>query len=203
MKVLFWNGYCLPCVNQNNKIMKVYFYLCATLLFAGASAAQTVKPANVYPTNLEENMYYEKFDPATNIVSGIHFLVLSDGDNSQHVTPAFEVSIYLLPEGSTSANDVIIVKTYKLDGLYHMGSREFKGEKVDLNTVSGLRPGNYRMGVWVNSSRSFQEDTNDNAALFRGTITFKGATTSNVKPTEKKEEKKSTEWEEEDEDEDW
>jgi hypothetical protein len=179
--------------------MKAYFYLFTMLLFSGIGFAQTVKSANVYPTNLEENMYYEKFDPTTNVVSGIHFLVLSDGDNSQHVTPAFEVSIYLLPEGSTSADDVIIAKTYQLDGLYHMGSREYKNERVDLNTISGLRPGNYRMGLWVNSSASFQEDSNDNAALFRGTISFKGATTHS-KPMELKEEKKSSETEEEEED---
>lgn len=180
--------------------MKHVIYL-AALLFSASSLAQTVKPANVYPTNLEENMYYEKFDPVTNVVSGVHFLVLSDGDNSQHVTPAFEVTIYLLPEGSTSADDVIIAKVYNLDGLYHMGSREFANEKVDLNSISGLQPGNYRMGVWVNSSKSFQEDTNDNAALFRGTIVFKGKSASS-KQSEQKEEKKASEIEEE-EDEDW
>jgi hypothetical protein len=172
------------------------------------SFAQTVKPANVYPTNLEENMYYEKFDPNTNVISGIHFLVLADGDNSQHVTPAFDVSLYLLPEGSSSAEDVIIVKTYNLKGIYHMGSHEFKGEKVDLNAISNLKPGAYRIGLWVNSAKSFEEDSKDNAALFRGTIQFSG-TVKGSPTTVKKEEKKSSEWEveevdeDEDEDEGW
>ncbi len=164
--------------------------------------AQSVKSTNVYPTNLAENMYYENYNPATNMVEGIYFLVLSDGENSQDRTPAFEVAIYLLPEGSTSREDVIIAKSYKLDGIYHMGSHEFKAEKLNLNDVSGLMPGNYRMGLWVNHTESFSENTDDNAAMFQGALSFKGYTT-NVTPTTepKKEENSWGEWEEEEEEE--
>lgn len=156
-------------------------------VFSLTGNAQTVKPANVYPTNLEENMYYEKYDARTGTVSGIYFLVLSDGNNSQDVTPAFEVSLYLLPVGSTSAEDAIIGRVYELPGLYHMGSREYKGETLDLNSIEGLKEGNYRLGIWVNSNKAFEENPNDNAMLFKGELSFKPAVQA-VKTTEEKKE---------------
>jgi hypothetical protein len=135
------------------------------------SYSQTVKEANVYPTNLEENMYYEKYDPATSTISGIYFMVLCDGDNSLDVTPAFEVSLYLIPQGSSNASDVVIIKTYQLDGIYHMGSREFKNESVNIANA-GIKAGIYRLGLWVNSNNAFTEDGSDNAVLFQGPITI-------------------------------
>lgn len=175
----------------------IVFYI--SLLGFATGFAQTTKPTNVYPTNLEENMYYEKFDPNTNMVTGIHFMVLSDGDNSRDVTPAFEVTIYLLPEGSTSKDDLLYAKVYKLDGIYHMGSHEFKNEEINLNSVTGLKPGNYRMGVWVNSNRAFNENTDDNATLFRGTLTFNGYSKTSVTTPVSEEKSSWDEWDDEDE----
>jgi hypothetical protein len=140
-----------------------------------ALQAQTVKEANVYPTNLEENMYFGKYDAATSTISGIYFMVLSDGENSEFVTPAFEVSLYLIPQGKNSASDATIVKTYPLDGIYHMGSHEFKDESVDISSF-GLTEGTYRLGLWVNSNSAFEEDGSDNAMLFNTPITI-GQTT--------------------------
>lgn len=137
--------------------------------FALTAIAQSTKPANVYPTNLEENMYFEKYDEATSTVKGIYFLVLSDGDNSRDVTPAFDVSLYLMPEGKSSREDLIMVKTYNLDGIYHMGSHEFKNENISLAGID-VQPGVYRLGIWVNSNNSFNEDTSDNAMLFKKSI---------------------------------
>lgn len=134
--------------------------------------AQPEKPANVYPSNLEENMYYEKYDAPTATIKGIYFLVLSDGDNSQDYTPAFKVTLYLIPEGSSSASDAIRVKTFPLKGIYHMGSHEFKNINLSLKNVEGLYAGNYRLGVWVNSDEDFTEDSSDNAILFKGVIKF-------------------------------
>ncbi len=47
---------------------------------------------------------------------------------------------------------------------------EYKNEKVNLNETSGIKPGNYRFGIWVNSNEAFTEDRNDNAKLFKTPI---------------------------------
>ncbi len=147
------------------------------LLF-GASFAfgQTVQNANVYPSNLESNMYFERFDESSNTIEGLNFMVLSDGDNSKYVTPAFEVSIYLMPEGSSSREDIVFVKQYSLPGIYHMGSKEYSNETINLNETAGIQPGNYRLGIWVNSNEAFDEETSDNATLFRTPLTIRTAT---------------------------
>lgn len=165
------------------------FTLILLVLFTRIGFTQTVENANVYPSNLEENMYFSNFNQATNTLQGLYFMILSDGNNSKHVTPAFEVSIYLLPEGSTRREDLIVIKKYQLDGIYHFGSNEFKNEIINLNETAGIIPGNYRVGIWVNSNAAFEEDRSDNAALFRNTITIKNATTGSatpIKPSEQK-----------------
>lgn len=156
--------------------------------------AQTVKPANVYPSNLEENMYYESYDAATKTIKGLYFMVLSDGDNSQDKTPAFKVKLYLIPVGSTSEADVIIVKTYELAGQYHMGSREYKNVTLNLSEFS-IPAGSYRLGIWVNAEKDFAEDETDNAMLFKGVIEIKDSTSSQpaAKPTEEKKKEEETE----------
>lgn len=156
--------------------MKKFLYFILVSLFSFSLSGQTVENTNIYPSNLEENMYFEHFDAETNVISGLYFMVLSDGNNSEHITPSFDVSLYLLPEGSSSADDLIIVKKYPLDGIYHFGSHEFKNETVNLDETAGIAPGNYRLGVWVNSGSDFAEDENDNATLFRQTITISQAT---------------------------
>lgn len=173
--------------------------------------AQTTKPTNVYSTNLEENMYFEKYSDQNKVISGIHFMVLSDGDNSRDITPAFTVKLYLIPEGKTSREDVIVIKSFRLDGLYHMGSREFKNESVDLHSIPDLKTGNYRLGLWVNADNDFEEDTSDNAYLFRNTIRFTAPDkTSQPTSTQKPNTQKPTEddddnddWDDDDWDDDW
>jgi hypothetical protein len=175
------------------------------IVTAKLATAQTVSEANVYPSNLEENMYFESFNPSNNTIEGLYFMILSDGQNSQHVTPAFDVSLYLLPEGSTSKDDLITVKVYSLPGIYHFGSNEFKNEKVDLNETSGIQPGRYRLGIWVNSNEAFNEDGNDNATLFNNTIEITTAT-SGVSTTKQADDgwgDWDEEEEEEDDDEEW
>lgn len=178
--------------------MKPIFFLIA-VFFATANFAQTTGNANVYPSNLEENMYFSNFDAATNTIEGLHFMVLADGDNSRYVTPPFEVSIYLMPEGSSSAGDMIIVKRYPLDGIYHMGKHEFKNETIHLNETTNIGPGNYRLGIWVNSDEAFAEDRNDNATLFRTSLQIVNPTTGLAPETEK-----DDDWDDwDDEDDDW
>ena len=168
--------------------------------------SQATKPTNVYPSNLESNMYFKGYDATTHAITGIHFMVLSDGDNSKDKTPEFEVSLYLMPEGKSSREDLIIIKTYKLDGIFHMGSHEFKNETAKLEGFQ-IQPGAYRLGIWVNSNRAFQEDTNDNATLFNGTLQIT-ATSPSVNTVEKKIENKASSdddwdnWDDDDDDED-
>lgn len=93
-----------PFTQSTNSMTK--HLLSLTLAFAlGATAmglsasAQATKPADVYPSNLEENMYFEKYEGASNTVKGLHFMVLSDGNNSKDRTPEFNVKLYLYQEG--------------------------------------------------------------------------------------------------------
>lgn len=162
------------------------FTLTLTLFAIGFGAfSQATKSANVYPSNLEENMYFKGYDAAQHAVTGLHFLVLSDGDNSRDKTPAFEVTIYLMPVGKSSIDDLIIVKRYQLAGIFHMGSHEFKNETISLVGID-IPPGDYRVGIWVNSSSSFEEDQSDNATLFNNSIkiTNTGASNNNTDNTE-------------------
>lgn len=133
---------------------------------------QNQKEANVYPSNLEENLYYNKYDPVSGLITGINFLVLCDGNNSQDYTPPFEVSLYLIPEGSSEASDTIVVKTYQLKGIYHMGSHEFKDKSVCIAGIEKLKAGTYRLGICVNSNNAFEEISQDNAMLFKNEINY-------------------------------
>lgn len=149
-------------------------------------------------------MYFKGYDANSHSVTGVHFMVLTDGDKSKDKTPAFEVSLYLMSVGKSSLEDLIIIKTYQLDGIFHMGSHEFKNETIALAGIS-IPPGNYRLGIWVNSNEAFTENTNDNATLFNGSMNITGTSASSPSSDKKKElEKKKTEeeewsiWEEDD-----
>lgn len=185
--------------------MKNLIYALSVVFASFFALSQSTKPTNVYPSNLESNMYYKGYDATKNTIDGIHFMVLADGNNSKDKTPAFEVSLYLMPEGKTSREDLIVIKTYNLDGIFHMGSHEFKNESISLAGIN-VSPGAYRLGIWVNSNAAFTEETSDNATLFRGTLQI---TASNTASQEKKSEPQKTpaqnewnSWGEEEEDED-
>ncbi len=164
--------------------------------------AQTVSEANVYPSNLEENMYFENFNQSTNSIEGLYFMLLSDGDNSEHVTPSFEVSLYLLPEGSNSAEDIIVVKKYSIPGIHHFGSMEYKNETISLNETPGIKAGNYRFGIWVNSNEAFNENRDDNATLFKTPVTIVNDTknVSEVSETKSDDDNWDDDWDDEDDD---
>lgn len=151
--------------------MRTKFLLLAMLISVLQVFSQTVKECNVYPTNLEENMYFESFDAKTNTLKGVYFMVLSDGDNSEHVTPEFTVKLYLYQSGK----EPIYFKTFEEKGIYHFGKKEYNKLNIKINT-EGVEPGTYRVGVHVNADNSFKEDTGDNAMLFKQSITISGAT---------------------------
>ena len=126
---------------------------------------QAIKDANVYPTNLEENMWFDGYDATSRTIKGINFMVLCDGDNSKDRTPAFTVKLYLYQAGK----DPIFIKTYNLDGISHMGSQEFKNVSVTFSDAD-VSPGAYRLGLFVDADDDLKEDNNDNAILFKSTI---------------------------------
>jgi hypothetical protein len=145
-------------------------FLLIAFLSALPLAAQATKSADVYPSNLDSNMYFDRYDDATKTISGINFLVLADGDNSRDRTPAFTIKLYLLVPGG---NVPIFVGTFEADGISHMGSLEYKDESVDLSRVEGLKSGTYRLGVYVDADNSIKEpDEGNNATLFRGEIAY-------------------------------
>ena len=157
-------------------MMKNIFLMAYTVICLATLNAQSTKPANVYPSNLEENQYYESYDANTQTIKGIHFAVLSDGNNSLDRTPAFNVKLYLYQNGA----DPIFIKTYELKrGTKHLTRKDFSNENVSLKGL-GITPGEYRLGVYVNADKSFEEDVNDNAMLFRDPIQI---TKSSVKQT--------------------
>lgn len=143
-------------------------YIILAMLFSELQVcSQTVKACNIYPTNLEENMYIESFDEKTNTLKGVYFMVLSDGENSEYITPEFTVKLYLYQNGK----DPIYIKTYEEKGIYHFGKKEYNETTIKINT-DGIEPGTYRVGLYVNADKSFTEESSDNAILFKRPITI-------------------------------
>jgi len=161
------------------------------LLLTGTLPAfsQTIKDCNVYPSNLEENMGFESFDPATNTIKGAYFMVLADGENSEYATPPFAVKIYLYQANQ----DPIFIKTYNLDGIKHFGSFEFTKENINFSELN-VPEGTYRVGIFVDADDSIQEDADDNAILFRSSITVTNSSKSPSAPAEKTEENDGWGW---------
>jgi len=162
--------------------MKKIQLLAAALCLSAGLHAQNIKDANVYPSNLEENMWFEKYDKATRQIKGIHFMVLADGNNSQDITPEFVIKLYLYQK----EKDPIFIKTIAMKGLYHMGSKEFKNLTVNLKDQE-IPEGVYRLGVFVDADDQIKEDAGDNAMLFKGELHItEGATTETKQETKQK-----------------
>lgn len=149
-------------------------------LSASVGFAQTVKDANIYPSNLEENMYFTGYDAPSNTLKGVHFMVLSDGENSKWVTPAFTVKLYLYQQGK----EPIFFKTFEEEGIHHMGKKEYV-LNVSLADAD-VPPGTYRVGVLVNADNTVKEKDSDNAMLFQEAITMgKSSKNSSMNPFQK------------------
>ncbi len=180
--------------------MKHIFILSIILTGASTVLGQSIKPANTYPSNLEENQYFEGYDAATQTIKGLHFLILSDGNNSLDRTPDFVAKLYLYQEGK----EPIFIKTYTLEnGIAHLSGRDFKNENVSFKHLN-IEPGIYRLGIYVNADKSFEENMDDNAMLFKDPINIKKSSTNEaggiyevVKPKKKKNEE-DDDFEEED-----
>jgi len=148
-----------------------------------AVLGQSVKPANIYPTNLEENMYFKGYDAMSKTIKGLHFLVLSDGNNSKDRTPEFTVKLYLYQEGK----EPIFIKTLEEPGIWHLGSKEYKDIDVNLSELE-IPTGTYRVGLLVNADQSFEEKASDNAMLFTDPLTIGKSSKNNMERPFKKDE---------------
>lgn len=153
---------------MNRKIPALILILSVAWNFSTV-LAQAVKPTNTYPTNLEENLYFEGYDAQSQTIKGVNFMVLTDGNNSLDRTPPFVTKIYLYQEGK----DPIFIKTYEFEnGMKHMSAKETKNDQIQLGEFN-IEPGIYRLGIYTNADASFQEEMSDNAILFRDPINIK------------------------------
>jgi hypothetical protein len=58
----------------------------------------------------------------------------------------------------------------------------------------------YRVGIWTNSNRAFEENTSDNATLFRNAITIRTTPPAAEKKAQKKTSKDDDGWDDWDDD---
>ncbi len=138
--------------------------------------------ANVSLSNISSNNGYTGYSGTT--ISGIYFEVLSDGNNSNNVISDFEVSLYLLPcnsSGTATSSTPVIIKVYSITSMQQLHSIDYSSQSVDLNQVSGLSNGSYRLGVWVNSNTGVPQppdNSSDNASLI--TLNSGGSATQSI-----------------------
>ncbi len=135
--------------------------------------SQTIESTNVYPLNREEDLYFSIYDEVSQTIKGINFKVHAEGDSSNSITPAFEISLYLNPQGSLNKEDEIIIKKYKVEALKHLGVLDFNDQLICIKDFSEIKSINYRLGIWVNSNISFEEDQSDNDIDFKNPIIIK------------------------------
>ena len=147
---------------------KLVLFLVVSLVTMGSLFAQE---CNVALSNLSGNNGYRTY--LGQEVQGLYFLVLADGDNSSNIVPDFEVAAYLLPcdgSGSVTSSTPTYARTFTVTGLHQYGTMTFSGKTIQLNTVSGLADGTYRIGVQVNSNSAISssvDNASDNAYLLR------------------------------------
>lgn len=139
-------------------------------LMAGAFSSFASSGANIYPSNLNSNMYFDNYNDNSKTIEGLHFMVLTDGNNSSNSTPAFVVKIYLLVQGTSTP---IFVKTIDFPNGQHELSSTTWNVDVDLSNVPNLSSGSYRVGIFVDGDEDVSEpDEDDNTILFQESINF-------------------------------
>ncbi len=139
-----------------------------TMAIAFSSFAQS--GANIYPSNLTSNMYFDNYNDNTKTIEGLHFEVLTDGNNSLNSTPPFSVKIYLLVQGTSTP---IFVKTMQFANGQHELSATTWNVDVDLTQTPNIASGTYRVGIYVDADEEVTEpNENDNAILFSDNINY-------------------------------
>ena len=104
------------------------------------------------------NLGYD-YDPSTGIISDLHFSVMN-GDNAENIDWSFDVAILLSVPDDPST--IFEIDRYELDDLSASSSIPFTDWDIDLNDVSDLPFGNYRLGVCVDFDEDIDETDEDN-----------------------------------------
>jgi hypothetical protein len=150
---------------------KATFLLLAVL---GAQSIQAQKPVNLSPSNLESNIWWDRYDDKTRTIHNVNFMILTDGNNSEDRTGAFKVKLYLYnAEQYAVDKKVYYIKTYEIESMQHMGAREANNQKISFMDQD-IPPNTYRLGIHVDADNEIAEtNENDNAMLFKGELVVK------------------------------
>jgi hypothetical protein len=139
------------------------------LMVSSAAFGQTVEDANILLGNLSGSLYWDSYNDNSKIVSNLNFSVYADGTNSDYVTPAFAIKVYLW-DGSNPT----FVHTFEDDGIHHFGGRDYVDEDIDISN-NGLPAGSYRLGVYIDADDDIsdsEDDPSDNAYLAPGELDY-------------------------------
>lgn len=149
--------------------MKQLFTFATVALLSGSAFGQTVEDANILLGNMSGSLYWDSYNDNTKMVNDLNFSVYADGTNSDYVTPAFTIKVYIW-DGSNPT----FVHTFNDPGIYHFGGRDYENQDIDLSDLP-LPAGSYRLGVYVDADDdipSSEDDEGDNAYLAPGDINF-------------------------------
>ncbi|MFN3916214.1 MAG: hypothetical protein ACK4K0_00615 [Flavobacteriales bacterium] len=172
---------------------KATFFFLAIL---GTQFVQAQKPVNLSPSNLESNIWWERYDDKTRTIHNVNLMILTDGNNSEDRTGAFKVKLYLYnAEQYTAEKKIYYIKTYEIESMKHMSAREANNQTVSF-LDQDVPPNTYRLGIHVDADNEIAEtNENDNTMLFKGELVVKpnanagGGSSSSPAPQPKAEEK--------------
>ena len=82
---------------------------------------------------------------------------MADGKTSTVLCPTFETQVFLLPANETTLDKKIVIKTYLINQLTHLGMLDFSNQVIFLPDSDILKPGEYKVGILVNANQAFSD----------------------------------------------
>jgi len=105
------------------------------------------------------NLGYD-YNPSTGIISNLYFSVVN-ADNTEDISWSFNVAVLL--SDPNDPNTVFEADRLELSSLSASSSVPISDWDIDLNNVSGLPSGDYRLGIYVDIDDDISEtDENNN-----------------------------------------
>lgn len=104
------------------------------------------------------NLGYD-YNPSTGVISDLWFDVMNI-DDYEDVDWSFDVAILLSDPGDPYT--IFLADSYELSGLSASSSVPFTDWDIDLNNVSDLPSGDYRLGICVDYDEDISETDEDN-----------------------------------------
>ncbi len=105
------------------------------------------------------NLGYD-YDPSTGIISNLNFSVMNI-DNTEDINWSFNVAVLL--SDPNNPNTTFEADRLELNSLSASSSVPISNWDIDLNNVSGLPSGDYRLGIYVDIDDDISEtDENNN-----------------------------------------